>query len=83
MHNFENGFVFAIMHFKAGETVEWISNRSEYDGTYFGRGMFAACETILGWQDIAEREARAHGFNREGAAALVRRGVAMLSHGEV
>ena len=72
---FTRGFQFALRLWKDGLTLESISNRREYDETAYGRGMYAAVETLSGWLDTAEREARMWGFSREAAQRLVASGV--------
>lgn len=80
MEHFENGFIFAVQRFIAGDTVEVLSHHPKYlEYGYYGRGMFAACEAITGWIAVAEREACLHGFSRESAAALVQRGLHLLA----
>ena len=71
--SFERGFDFALGRWRAGDAVEVIAQRVDYDASARGRGMFAACEALLGWYDIAEREARAFGFTRDNAARLAAR----------
>ena len=68
---FEMGFHFALQLRRWGMTWESISHHENYDASAYGRGMFAAVEAMSGWVDVAEREARAWGFSREAAAALV------------
>lgn len=69
---FDYGMRLAIACWKSGCTVESITHGYQ-SGTAKDRGVIAACELILGWQDVAEREARYHGYSREEATQLVRR----------
>ena len=54
---FHAGLRDAIKMWNAGMTTEGIQEHAGACAT--GRGMLAACEALLGWLDVAEREARA------------------------
>ena len=69
--SFVRGMQRAVALWREGWTWEAISHHERYDASYFGRGMFAAIEGMAGWTDVAEREARAHGFTREEAHRVV------------
>jgi hypothetical protein len=68
---FSRGFARALELWKSGVTVEAVTNLPECDATAFGRGMYAATETLMGLHDLAEREACHWGFSREAAKRLV------------
>lgn len=67
---FRFGFERAIACWRSGCTVESITHAAP-TASVIHRGAIAACEMLLGWRDIAEREARAHGMTREEAARFV------------
>ena len=69
---FDYGMRLAIACWRSGCTVESITHGYQ-NATPKDRGAIAACEMLLGWHDIAEREAYAHGYTREEAQQLVRR----------
>jgi len=73
--NFEAGFAFAIQLWRFGMTWEAISHHEHYDASAYGRGMYAAVEAMSGWVNVAEREARAFGFDHDAARALVAQAV--------
>lgn len=67
---FKLGFDRALACWRSGCTVESITHYAQ-TASPKDRGVIAACEMILGWHDIAEREARAHGMSRDDAARFV------------
>lgn len=67
---FKHGFDRALDLWRSGYTAESITHLAQ-SGSSQDRGMVAACEMILGWHDIAEREARAHGMTRDEASRFV------------
>jgi hypothetical protein len=67
---FKFGFDRALACWRSGCTVEAITHTAQ-SGTPKDRGVIAACEMLMGWHDIAEREARAHGMSRDEAARFV------------
>ena len=66
---FTHGFREGCALWRAGWTAELISH--DADASPHGRGRYAASEALMGWLDIAEREARAHGLTQEAAERLV------------
>lgn len=68
---FRFGFDRALACWRSGCTVESITHAAQ-SGSPKDRGVIAACEMLLGWLDVAEREARAHGMTRDEAARFVR-----------
>lgn len=67
---FRYGFDRAIACWRSGCTIESITHTAS-TGSAKDRGVIAACEMLMGWHDIAEREARAHGMTREEAARFI------------
>jgi hypothetical protein len=66
------GFDHALDLWRAGTTPEVMSHLPEYSGPC-GRGMFAVCEGLNGWLEVARREARAHGVGSEVIERLIER----------
>lgn len=60
----------AVLLWRTGSTAESITHGAP-SASAFDRGQIAACEIILGWRDVAAREARAHGMSREEADAFI------------
>jgi hypothetical protein len=67
---FRFGFERAIDCWRSGCTAESITHAAP-TASPIHRGAVAACEMLLGWRDIAERDARAHGMTRKEAALFV------------
>lgn len=67
---FKFGFDRALACWRSGCTVESITHTAQ-SGSAKDRGVIAACEMLLGWHDIAEREARAHGMARDEASRFI------------
>lgn len=67
---FKFGFDRALACWRSGCTVESITHTAQ-SGSAKDRGVIAACEMLMGWRDVAEREARAHGMTSEEASRFV------------
>lgn len=67
---FKFGFELALSCWRSGCTVESITHGYQ-SATPKDRGVIAACEMVLGWHDVAAREARAHGMSREEADRFI------------
>lgn len=72
------GFDRAMACWRSGCAIELITHTAS-TGAAKDRGVIAACEMLMGWHDIAEREARAHGMTREEAARFVEEKARMAS----
>jgi len=72
---FKFGFDRALACWHSGCTVESITHTAQ-SGSPKDRGVIAACEMLMGWHDVAEREARAHGMTRNEASRFVAEKVA-------
>jgi hypothetical protein len=78
---FRWGFQRALTRWRAGQPAEWITHECQ-SGSAEDRGSIAACEMLLGWHDIAERDARAHGMTRAEATRFVAEHAASLDESE-
>lgn len=73
-HSFDLGFAHARNLWCAGLTLELISNRPEYDASYYGNGMRACVRTLEGWIDEARLIARHNGADISQIDDLAKRG---------
>jgi hypothetical protein len=67
---FERGFALAIRRWHAGEKTEELCSLFPAQAAH-DRGVRAACELILGWDSVAESDARKAGFSYDGARHFV------------
>ena len=77
---FERGFALAIRRWIGGETTEELAELFPSTAA-LDRGVRAACELILGWDGVAESDARRAGFSHAAARHFVAEQKKILTEG--